>query len=158
MSDYNNQNQGYGNQGYNNQGNQGYGNQGYNNQGNQGYGNQGHHSQGQGHHNQGNQGYRQDEGYNQDDNEDGQRGFFGNVAEKTSDFFHKEDETYVKDGEVHQKIDKSNVLLAGLAVAGAAYAAKKGYDKYEDKKRQEELDQAQASYGANRPQESHRYD
>ncbi|ORX66807.1 hypothetical protein DL89DRAFT_295178 [Linderina pennispora] len=122
MSDYNNQNQGYGNQGYNNQG--------YGNQGNQGYGQPG-----------ANQGYRQDEGYNQDDNEDGQRGFFGNVAEKTNDFFHKEDETY--------KIDKSNVLLAGLA---------KGYDKYEDKKRQEELNQAQSSYGANRPQESHRYD
>ncbi|PVV03890.1 hypothetical protein BB560_001618 [Smittium megazygosporum] len=150
QDNYNN-NQGYGGQdNYNNT--QGYGGQdNYNN--NQGYGGQDNYNNNQGYGGQNhNEGYNDNNqrGYddnNYDDEEGGDRGL--------KEFFTKEDKNQVlaPGQEPERSIDKSNVLLAAAAVAGAAYIGKKVYDKHQKKDAEEEREkyQYQNYQGGNQP-------
>ncbi|KAJ2744590.1 hypothetical protein GGI20_002843 [Coemansia sp. BCRC 34301] len=141
------ENQGYDNQQYgNNQGydnNQGY-NQGYNQQQQQQYGNQpGYENQDQ---------YGENRGFDnqQQYGEDGERGFFGNAGQSISNFTYK-DETYTdKHGVVHNKIDKSHVLVEGLGVAavgGLAYTAYQKFSHRDDDPEQQQQQQQEQGEG-----------
>ncbi|KAJ2402553.1 hypothetical protein GGF41_007547 [Coemansia sp. RSA 2531] len=145
MSNYNNnnnnqygENRGYDNQQYDNQ--SGYNNQqqydnqsGYNQQqqqyGNQpGYGNQDQYSENRGYENQSQ--YGENRGFDeQQQGEEGERGFLSNVGN-----YSYKDETYTdKHGVVHNKIDKSHVVVQGLGVAAAGGLAYTAYQKYAHK-------------------------
>ncbi|KAJ2883659.1 hypothetical protein H4R27_002629 [Coemansia aciculifera] len=157
MSNYNNNNQYGENRGYDNQ--QQYGNQsGYNNNqqqyGNQpGYANQDQYGENRGYDNQNqnqNQ-YGENRGFDeQQQGEDGERGFLGNVAN-----YSYKDETYTdKHGVVHNKIDKSHVVVQGLGVAAAGGLAYTAYQKLAHKddtpeqqqQQQQELQQSKGNF------------
>ncbi|KAJ2493622.1 hypothetical protein IWW37_000488 [Coemansia sp. RSA 2050] len=138
---YDGQQQGYGNnqQGYgNNQ--QGYGNNQprYDNQ--PGYDNQDQYSE--------NRGYG-----GQQQGDDGERGFLDKTGQAISNYTYK-DETYTdKHGVVHNKIDKSHVLVEGLGVAAVGGLAYTAYQKFanrdEDPEQQQQQQQQMENEGDN---------
>ncbi|KAJ2058023.1 hypothetical protein GGI17_005298 [Coemansia sp. S146] len=158
MSNYNNNNQYDENRGYDNQQ---YGNQsGYNNNqqqyGNQpGYANQDQYGENRGYDNQNQNQYGENRGFDeQQQGEDGERGFFGNAGQSITNYSYK-DETYTdKHGVVHNKIDKSHVVVQGLGVAAAGGLAYTAYQKFAHKddtpeqqqQQQQELQQSKGNF------------
>lgn len=66
----------------------------------------------------------------QEGGEDSERGFMSDAGNAVSGYFHK-DETYVdSQGVQHNKMDKSHMVIGGLALGAAGAAAYTGYEKF----------------------------